>query len=148
LRVSVTGIKKIKNLDSEVMDMLWTKSLETGIDSIDNQHKELFNQIDILVDPGKANRVRDTLDFLEKYIARHFSDEQAMHASSKYPKAAEHRGYHDKYIVVFRQLKDKYLKEGPTPANNIAVNKNVIGWLKDHILVHDKEFAEYYKSLR
>lgn len=128
--------------------MLWTKSLETGIDSIDNQHKELFHQIDILVDPGKANRVRDTLDFLEKYIARHFSDEQSMHASSKYPKASEHKGYHDKYIVVFRQLKEKYLKEGPTPANNIAVNKNVIGWLKDHILVHDKEFAEYYKSLR
>jgi hemerythrin len=142
------GVAGIKNLYSEVMDMLWTKSLETGIDSIDNQHKELFHQIDILLDPGKTNRVRDTLDFLEKYIARHFSDEQAMHARSKYPKAAAHKGYHDQYIVVFRQLKEKYLKEGPNPANNIAVNKNVIGWLKDHILIHDKEFAEYYKSSR
>ncbi|MDR1471968.1 MAG: bacteriohemerythrin [Synergistaceae bacterium] len=127
--------------------MLWTKSLETGIEAIDNQHKELFRQIDILLDPGKANRVRDTLDFLEKYIAKHFSDEQGMHIKAKYPKAAEHKSYHDSYIVVFRNLKGKYLKEGPSPANNIAVNKNVIGWLKDHILVHDKDFAEYFKSL-
>jgi methyl-accepting chemotaxis protein len=126
---------------------LWNKSLETGIELIDEQHMELFRQIEILLDSGKAGRVNETLDFLEKYIAKHFSDEQDMHVKSKYPKAAKHKKYHEAYKVTFHDLKEKYIKEGPTMANNIAVNKTVIGWLKDHIMVQDKDFAAFYKEL-
>ncbi|MDR1875482.1 MAG: hemerythrin family protein [Synergistaceae bacterium] len=127
--------------------MLWNKSLETGIALIDTQHKELFRQIDDLLDAGKGNRFGETLNFLEKYIVKHFTDEQKMHVTSKYPKAAKHKEYHDNYVTVFSKLKEKYAKEGPTLENRIAINKTVVGWLKSHILVHDREFAEYYKSL-
>jgi methyl-accepting chemotaxis protein len=126
---------------------LWNKSLETGIELIDKQHMELFRQIEILLDPGKAGRVNKTLDFLEKYIAKHFSDEQEMHVKSKYPKAEQHKKYHEAYKVTFHELKEKYIKEGPTVTNNIAVNKTVLGWLKDHIMVQDKDFAAFYKEL-
>lgn len=127
--------------------MLWSATLETGIDAIDDQHRELFKQIDILLDVGNKDRIRQTFEFLDKYIVKHFSDEQKMHQSSKYPKAATHKVYHDNYIRTFRQLKEKYTKEGPTPSNNQEVNKVIVGWLREHILVHDKEFARYYKSL-
>ncbi|MDR3332505.1 MAG: bacteriohemerythrin [Synergistaceae bacterium] len=127
--------------------MLWSKNLETGIDMIDEQHKELFRQIDILLDIKNENRIEATLDFLGKYIVKHFTDEQNMHAQAKYPKAAAHKEYHDNYVQTFRKLKEKYIKEGPTVTNNMEVNKTVVGWLKDHILVHDKEFAQFYKSL-
>jgi hemerythrin-like metal-binding protein len=128
--------------------MLWSKSLETGISLIDEQHKELFRQVDILLDQKNDNRHKDALHFLDKYIVKHFSDEQKMHSDSKYPKAVQHKKFHDDYVIVFRKLKDKYLKEGATPANNMEINKTVVGWLKDHILVHDKEFAVYYKGLK
>ncbi|MDR1651202.1 MAG: bacteriohemerythrin [Synergistaceae bacterium] len=128
--------------------MLWTKSLETGIAKIDEQHKELFRQIDMLLDPKNTNRHAEVINFLDGYIAKHFSDEQRMQADSKYPKAAAHKSYHDGYIVSFRKLKETYLKEGPTAQNNMAVNKSVVGWLKEHILVHDKEFAEYYRAVK
>ncbi|MDR1579872.1 MAG: hypothetical protein LBS35_05905, partial [Synergistaceae bacterium] len=62
--------------------MLWSKTLETGIPNIDEQHKELFNQVDILIDGKNANRHKDVLDYLETYIAKHFADEQKMHAES------------------------------------------------------------------
>jgi hemerythrin len=126
--------------------MLWNKSLETGIALIDAQHKELFRQIDDLMDAGKESRFGETLNFLEKYIVKHFSDEQKMHVTSNYPKAAKHREYHDNYVSTFTKLKAKYTKEGPTLENRLAINKTVIDWLKTHILVHDREFAEYYKS--
>jgi methyl-accepting chemotaxis protein len=125
---------------------LWNKSFETGIKLIDEQHMELFRQIEILLDSGKSGRVNETLDFLEKYIAKHFSDEQEMHVQSKYPKAAKHRQYHEAYKTTFHELKEKYIKEGPTVANNIAVNKTVIGWLKDHIMIQDKDFAAFYRG--
>jgi hemerythrin-like metal-binding protein len=128
--------------------MLWSKSLETGIALIDEQHKELFRQVDILLEQGNENRHKDALNFLDKYIVKHFGDEQKMQAGAKYPKAAQHKKFHDDYVVVFRKLKEKYLTEGPSPSNNMEINKTVVGWLKDHILVHDKEFAVYYKSLK
>ncbi|MDR1510653.1 MAG: hemerythrin family protein [Synergistaceae bacterium] len=128
--------------------MLWSKSLETGINLIDEQHKELFRQVDILLDQSNENRHKEALIFLDKYIQKHFSDEQKMQADSKYPKTVQHKKFHDDYVIVFRKLKEKYLKEGPSPANNMEINKTVVGWLKDHILVHDREFATYYKSLK
>lgn len=127
--------------------MFWSQSLETGIPLIDEQHKELFRQIDILLDTKNKDRIEETLEFLENYIARHFADEQEMHAQSRYPKAAIHKGYHDNYVVALRKVKDKYIKEGPSVTNTLAVNKSVLGWLREHILVHDKEFAAYRKSL-
>jgi hemerythrin len=126
--------------------MLWSKTLETGITQIDEQHKELFRQVDLLLEPGNANRHREVLDFLDGYIVKHFTDEQKLQAEAGYPKAATHKSYHDNYVIVFRKLKEKYIKEGPTATKNIEINKNVVGWLKDHILVHDKEFAAYCKS--
>ncbi|MDR3231937.1 MAG: bacteriohemerythrin [Synergistaceae bacterium] len=126
--------------------MLWDKSLETGIAAIDEQHKELFRQIDNLLDAGRENRFGETLDFLGKYIVKHFTDEQKMHTTSKYPRATEHKNYHDAYVTLFNGLKNKYTKEGPTLTNKMAINKSVVGWLKDHILVHDKEFATYYSQ--
>ncbi|MDR1481429.1 MAG: hemerythrin family protein [Synergistaceae bacterium] len=129
--------------------MLWTKNLETGIPTIDDQHKELFRQIDALLavsGSDKERQVAEALEFLDKYIVRHFGDEQKMHTQSRYPKAAEHKGYHDNYVVTFRQLKEKYNREGPTVGNNMAVNKSVVSWLKEHILVHDKDFADFYRK--
>jgi len=126
--------------------MLWVKSLETGITMIDEQHKQLFVQAGNLVDKENANRHKEIIEFLDKYIMKHFSDEQKMHRDTKYPKADAHKKMHDEYIVIFRKLKDKYVKEGPTIENNLGVNKTVIGWLKDHIMLHDKEYAAYFKS--
>ena len=127
--------------------MLWMKSLETGIVTIDEQHKKLFEQVDLLLDKENVNRHKEIIDFLDNYIANHFSGEQKMHREAKYPKANEHKKMHDDYIVVFKKMKDKYLKEGAAISINMEINKTVVGWLRDHIMVHDKEFAAYRKSL-
>lgn len=127
--------------------MLWVSTLETGINSIDEQHKELFRQLDILTDMNNANRFNDTLDFLEKYIIKHFSDEQKLHTSSNYPKARVHRGYHDTYIESFKKLKSTYINNPSNPATMIAITNGVVNWLNKHILVHDMEFSRYYKGL-
>ena len=127
--------------------MLWVKSLETGIAKIDEQHKKLFEQVDILMDKENENRHKDVINFLDDYITKHFSDEQQMHRETKYPKADAHKKMHDDYIVVSHKMKEKFLKEGASITNNMEINKTVVGWMKNHIMVHDKEFAAYYKSM-
>lgn len=102
--------------------------------------------MDMLLDVGNQDRFKETLRFLDGYIAKHFSDEQKMHTDTKYPKAAAHRGYHEKFTESFNKLKTNFEKQGHTATNNIELHKATAGWLRDHILVHDKEFAEYHKT--
>ncbi|GHV27629.1 hemerythrin [Synergistales bacterium] len=126
--------------------MLWNASYETGIAKIDEQHKELFRAIDNLLDVKNKGRVKEMLDYLGAYIVKHFTDEQQLHVKAKYPKAAAHRAFHDNYVKVFNQLKAKFENEGATLAMTQAVNKSVVGWLTEHIMVHDKEFAAYCRA--
>jgi hemerythrin len=125
--------------------MLWNKSLETGIAKIDEQHKELFRAADVLVDTSQGDRVPKTLDFLKGYVAKHFSDEEVMHRLNNYPKAEAHKKLHVAFVKVFQGLYEDYHKAtGSKLLVTMNINKAVIGWLKDHIMVHDKEFATFY----
>lgn len=128
--------------------MLWDRSLEIGVPAVDAQHKELFQRIDKLLDPSNQNRFNEMMDFLGDYIVKHFTDEQKIHRDSGYPKAITHQFYHDNYVRVFNQLKQKVAREGNTLTVNLEINKTVVGWLKNHILVHDREFSQYYNSLK
>ncbi|MDR1535605.1 MAG: hemerythrin family protein [Planctomycetota bacterium] len=126
--------------------MLWNTGLEVGVPQIDSQHKELFRQVDILMDNSKKDRIPETLKFLGNYVVKHFTDEQVLHAASKYPKADLHKGYHTKFISTFNDLKKEFDTSGQSLPTMLKINNTVVNWLKDHIMVHDKEFATYYKN--
>ena len=88
--------------------MLWSSSLETGIPEIDEQHKELFRQIDILLDRSKDDRIHETLKFLGNYVVKHFTDEQLIHLRAKYPKAADHKKLHTAFVAVYNDLSKEF----------------------------------------
>ncbi|MDR1083424.1 MAG: hemerythrin family protein [Deltaproteobacteria bacterium] len=124
--------------------MLWSKSLETGIPKIDDQHKELFRQADILVDQSKADRVESTLNFLKDYVNKHFADEEVYHRSSQYPKADDHKRLHVEFTAALKKQFEEFRKAANKSAMVLTINSIVINWLKEHIMRHDKEFAAYY----
>jgi hemerythrin len=127
---------------------LWNSTLEIGVPAIDEQHKELFRRVDILLDVsnGSADRVPETLKFLGAYVVKHFRDEESLHVRSKYPKAELHKKMHIKFVSEFRDLKQQYEAVGEKLSVLMNINRVVVDWLKSHIMVHDKEFAAYYKS--
>lgn len=127
--------------------MSWSKSLETGIKDVDERNRALLEHVDTLMRTDDRRSVGEILDDLERLAIRHFEEEQALHVEAEYPKAAPHRRYHESYVVKFRRIKRKYIEEGATLSNLLAFNRNVAEWLERHILSHDKDFAEYYKTL-
>jgi hemerythrin len=128
--------------------MLWNKNLETGIPAIDEQHKELFRQVDILLDNSKQDRVPQTLKFLGDYVKKHFNDEQVLHIRAKYPKAEAHRKMHVDFVSAYVQMLKEYETAGTNNLSTLLkINKTVVDWLKNHIMVQDKDFATYYKAL-
>jgi hemerythrin len=124
--------------------MLWNKSLETGVEKIDQQHKELFVQAEKLLDRTQAQRIPETLEFLKNYVARHFTDEEALQRKVQYPKSAFHHNLHVDFVNKYKQLYDQYKESGEKLSVVLAINSLVINWLKDHIMIHDKEFCQFY----
>ena len=136
-------------VDHEVMMMimLWNKTLEMGIPAIDEQHKELFRQVGILFDNTNADRVHQTLEFLEYYVGKHFRDEQQLQFKSQYPKMEQHKKMHIEFVTAFKQMKQEYNADVTKLTVLLKINKMAADWLKQHIMIHDREFATYYKSL-
>ncbi|MDR1677749.1 MAG: hemerythrin family protein [Deltaproteobacteria bacterium] len=124
--------------------MIWTKSLETGVPKIDEQHKELFRQADNLVDKAQVARVETTLNFLRGYVAKHFSDEEILHRVSAYPKAEQHKKLHEEFSKAVRNLISQFQAATNKQPVVLQINSVVVAWLREHIMKHDKEFAVYY----
>ncbi|MDR1314918.1 MAG: bacteriohemerythrin [Deltaproteobacteria bacterium] len=124
--------------------MLFTKSLETGVPKIDEQHKELFAQADKLRDIAHKERIPETLEFLKSYVAKHFSMEEALMKASQYPKHAFHHQLHVEFVETFKKLYTEYKANGEKFATVLSINTVVNNWLREHIMKHDKEFADYY----
>lgn len=126
--------------------MQWDTSLETGIPIVDEQHKELFRQLDYLLDYSNKNRVKETLDFLGNYVVQHFDSEERMQEQSGYPNLPEHKHMHEELVKRYSALKNEYEQKG----EDVLVLVDLIGvisdWLKQHIKKEDKDFAVFYKT--
>ncbi|NLW16287.1 MAG: hemerythrin family protein [Firmicutes bacterium] len=132
------------------MALLWKDDLATGVELIDEQHKELFARIEQLLaacNQGKGKEeVTNTLDFLAEYIEIHFTAEEELQRNSGYPEYEAHKAIHDKWVEEISQLREQLAKDGPTVRLVLQVNRKVVDWLTQHIRKVDKRLAEYLRS--
>ncbi len=132
--------------------MLWSKSFECGISAIDEQHKEIFRQVEVLTDVSNRERIPEMLDFLGQYVVNHFSTEEEMHLRYNYPKTEEHKAQHAAFIQTYLVLRKEYLASRGNLHQSlqaaVKVNQAVFAWLREHIMGSDKEFSVYFKNLK
>lgn len=132
------------------MPIEWTEALSVGIDEIDNQHKELFKQIDRLLNAcnqGKgAPAVAEIIKFLEEYVDVHFKTEVGLMDKYHYPDAPEHKAQHAEFIGTFLDLKKQFETDGPGVHIVILTNRVVVDWLNKHIRRIDKKLGEFLKT--
>lgn len=127
--------------------MIWKDSYKIGVPRIDNEHKQLCDQIDVLFaacSQGKGRaEVIPTLDFLVDYTATHFLHEEELQRQSSYPKFKEHKAIHDAFINQVKSMKDEVEKQGASISSVFKVNTMISQWLINHIQIVDKELANY-----
>ena len=64
--------------------MIWRDSLKIGVEEIDNQHFELFKRVNSFIravhksDTISIETVRETLEFMEEYVIKHFKYEEEL----------------------------------------------------------------------
>lgn len=132
------------------MAYIFTKDLETGNTKIDQQHKQLIDAINNLLDACARgmgrNELEKTTKFLYDYTAKHFADEEALQRQSNYPDYINHKRYHEEFKKVVNDLMTQMQKEGPTVVLVGKVNSSIAGWLLNHIKREDKKVAEHIRS--
>lgn len=128
----------------------WNRSLELGIAQIDEQHRELFRRIDLLVDAMMKREGPEELaslfDFLGTYVYEHFAAEEALMRVHAYPQREEHEAEHRRFVEDFKALQREYTKEGATALLLVKVNGRVSQWLVEHIARTDKAFGTHLKT--
>lgn len=129
------------------MAITWRKNYEVGIEKVDEQHKELFQKINNLLEACTNHKGREevveTINFLEEYVNKHFSEEEQLQRDYSYPEYVKHKAAHEQFTRNFLELKKKLQQEGPTLQFIMQVNKVVVDWLIIHITNVDKAFGNF-----
>lgn len=127
------------------MSFEWNEDLTTGVAEIDNQHKEIFGQLNVLLyamDNGKGRvEIDQVLEFLEDYVATHFRDEESFMSEHSYDGLPLQIIEHSRFIKDFYQLKKELSQCGNTLHMVVKVEQTLGNWLINHIKIADKEMA-------
>ncbi|MBE5851770.1 MAG: bacteriohemerythrin [Lachnospiraceae bacterium] len=119
----------------------------TGIESIDDEHRRLFEIADetyrlskeeFLVD--KYDQVRHILGELKDYALLHFEHEEAYMESINYKKMFMQKVQHDQFREKVNNLDLDHLDENSDEMID-EILTFLTNWLINHILEHDKQIG-------
>lgn len=121
----------------------WSRDFETGIDSVDKQHKVLFlliNQLGATFTTGSGMpKVDELLKQLRSYTVFHFNDEECLMLASDIPheEQEKHKAEHQQFIQKLNTIKQRTGELSIDSANDIF--DFLSNWLIFHILGSDME---------
>lgn len=129
------------------MAIQWRESLATGVEAIDNQHKELLLRFDGLLKACKDGKgideLKGLLDFLSEYVRTHFNDEEAIQRLQCYPGYEDHRKEHESFVARLKALRQEIDTQGLAVHHVMETNNLLLKWLINHISVVDKELGKF-----
>jgi len=123
----------------------WRPDYSVGIDTIDAEHRHLFDLINRFHDNFQQGyslaELRRVLSQLVAYSEQHFQREQAAMALLEYPQLAEHTRIHEELYLAIFDLENR-MTERPQSVD-LDTLRFLRGWLLDHILDYDMQFGTF-----
>ncbi len=126
----------------------WEEKYSVGIQSIDNQHKELFRHLNNLLEAmkqGQANAIiTQTISEVERYAIIHFQKEEFFFQRFNYQGSAEHIKEHQDFKEKVSSFKAE-LRTGEVTLT-IELLYYLKDWIDHHILDVDKQYSECFRQ--
>ena len=125
----------------------WKPSLSVGIESIDEQHKELIRRAAAFLDHVEGRSRQDVgilLSYLRTYALTHFADEEDAMRETGYPGYERHKYQHDRFLADLLELsKQQEKRKGPgVPAEDVG--RWIRTWIVEHVSRTDTEMARWF----
>ncbi len=131
------------------MEWQWDSRLETGIEEVDEQHKELFARIDSLelaIYNGRAaSELIKLMEYLESYILEHFELEEKLMLDNTYPDFAAHSRQHNDFRTYCTGVLNTFKTKGTDSYLAIDIDKHMRKWWENHILKMDMAYIPFIK---
>ena len=132
------------------MAIKWSPEYAIDVEIIDNQHKELFNAVNNLLEACSQGKGKEEagriLQFLENYVVEHFHTEEGIQRENGFPEYPQHKAAHEGFIQSFTELKKAFAEEGVTLSFVVKINKMVVDWLIQHVTQVDKRLGIFLKK--
>jgi hemerythrin-like metal-binding protein len=129
---------------------VWDESMSTDDVTVDAQHKELFRQINLLMEAmsqGKGrDKINDILNFLDQYVNLHFREEEERMETYHSPVAQVNKQAHTRFIETLGALRGRYEKQGPSSELVLEIKQKMGDWLVNHIYKIDTQLHAVEKQ--
>ncbi len=130
------------------MASLWKDEYRVGVDKIDEQHRQLFDKIERLLEivqsgDQEANRreCRNIVDFLVEYTMFHFETEERFQVGRGYVSYARHKKIHEDFkntVTAYKELLERDFS-AKTLKSFIGT---LIAWIVNHVCVCDRKILK------
>jgi hemerythrin len=132
------------------MSLPWNDNLASGTNEIDDQHKELFTRLNVLLhafDKGTAGRdeIGKIVQFLTDYVVFHFGTEEKHLDRFGYSSTRQHKAQHEQFVKSFLRRKDRMLMEGINANLARDTKELVVDWLLNHIRYSDRALGMFLR---
>jgi hemerythrin len=123
--------------------LTWGNKYSVGIQTIDTQHKGLFDSLNDLhaaMMTGHGQGLTGpVLKKLVKYTQEHFSAEESMLAAAKYPQLTEHQAKHRDFTKQVGEFVSRF-ERGETSLSRDLLTF-LRNWLTAHIQGEDSKYG-------
>jgi len=134
----------------------WKDSFLLDIPKIDDQHKQLLdqmNKLSVIVHQTfgeKTEEISKIMDFLDEYASVHFWTEEKLMREYDYPFYDEHKKQHEKFVEYFFKLRETMNQADEDRIYlTFQIQLLLTDWLVNHTTKTDKHFGRFLKgSLR
>jgi hemerythrin len=127
----------------------WTPALAVGVESVDEQHRELFRRAERLITAlrgGQKEEVVPLLSFLEGYVVYHFEAEEKLMREHRYPGLPAHAAAHKQFREDYADVMMQFLRTGPTALVALTMHNWLSDWLRMHLAGLDRELGEWLRT--
>ena len=123
----------------------WSDKFSINVESIDTQHRRLFELANEMYDMANTNSEKQALvralnDLLD-YTVYHFQSEERLMQEQNYPRYAAHRQVHEALTRQALDFKAKVDNGESVSARDFL--KFLFDWLAKHIMDQDKKIGTY-----
>lgn len=122
----------------------WKDSFSTGNKTIDEQHRELFVNLNSITDSSDLNKLNRVIMKLFTYTRKHFQEEEMLMKKINYPHREEHKKLHTELISGLNKLIETPFESTERIAR---FREFFYKWLVEHIGTHDKDLAHYIEDI-
>jgi len=128
--------------------MEWSTQFDTGIASIDAEHKVLMGYIndlhDGMMDGRGKTAMAPVLAGLVSYTGNHFKHEEELFETHQYEFTEEHKDHHKKLVDQVLEFQ-KQFNDGDATISSDLMNF-LKEWLMSHILQEDMKYTALFKE--